>query len=793
MNSPEKPLISFSGERIELHSPTALPAASAYLWNRNTLLNVNCRGFVSALHMQPEPARYSYGPNMEATTFAQPEQPYYAHHPGRFFYLKDTRSSELFSAPYEPVRRRPERFLFSAGPRDICWQLQFQGIGLEISLSLPEADSVERWHLRVSNHSAQSRDIALYPAFTLGYMSWMNQGAAYHPQLGAVIGKRVTPYQHLSDYPQVKAAKDLTFLLHDQTPNSWETRREVFEGEGGPHAPAAINADSLSNGTANYTTPIAALHYALTLAPGAQHEFRFLFGPAKDEAEISRIRQQYLPSRKGSDSECGGGHPLTTLQSQSPDQAFDHFLNTWLPRQVFYHADCNRFTTDPQTRNYLQDNMGAAYLAPSLARAAFITALSQQENSGALPDGILLNDQATLKYINQVPHSDHCLWLPLCLEAYLDESDDYALLGEAVPSRGNTNEKTSVYQRVCAALDYLWGRRDQRGLVYIEQGDWCDPMNMVGPAGIGVSGWLSIALVHALQVWAQICRCHGDSDSAERYAAYAAELAAVCNDTLWDGQWYARGITDGGRRFGTQADTEGRIYLNPQSWALLARIADDAQTEALLSAVDRELGTPWGLAMLAPAYTAMQEDIGRITQKFPGSAENGSIYNHAAMFFIHALYKIGRHDQAFHWLRTMLPGPDVDDLLRRGQLPNFLPNYYRGAWRQFPEEAGRSSGLFNTGTAAWYYRVVIEQLYGLRGCREGLRLQPGLPSHWQSASVTRRFRGAILNITYQREAHCSEPRYAVDGQALPTPLITNITPRQTCQVIITLPSEEPSP
>ena len=88
-------------------------------------------------------------------------------------------------------------------------------------------------------------------------------------------------------------------------------------------------------------------------------------------------------------------------------------------RQVYYHGDVNRLTTDPQTRNLLQDHMGMAYLQPRTARAALLRALSQQEASGAMPDGILLVEGAQLKYINQIPHTDHCVWLPIFLQAYL--------------------------------------------------------------------------------------------------------------------------------------------------------------------------------------------------------------------------------------------------------------------------------------------------------------------------------------------------------------------------------------
>ena len=69
-------------------------------------------------------------------------------------------------------------------------------------------------------------------------------------------------------------------------------------------------------------------------------------------------------------------------------------MNHWLSRQIYYHGETNRLSTDPQTRNYLQDNMGMGYIKPNITRNAFITALSQQEFSGSMPDGILIEEGA---------------------------------------------------------------------------------------------------------------------------------------------------------------------------------------------------------------------------------------------------------------------------------------------------------------------------------------------------------------------------------------------------------------
>ena len=115
--------------------------------------------------------------------------------------------------------------------------------------------------------------------------------------------------------------------------------------------------------------------------------------------------------------------------STTPDADFDNFVNHWLPRQVFYHGDVNRLSTDPQTRNYLQDQLGMAYIAPQryaccppACAAAAGTPTDRCRTASCSIEG------AELKYINQVPHADHCVWLPVCLQAYLDETADFALL-----------------------------------------------------------------------------------------------------------------------------------------------------------------------------------------------------------------------------------------------------------------------------------------------------------------------------------------------------------------------------
>ena len=778
------------GRCFSIDSSTAMPHASSFLWNRRMMVQATCRGFATAQFMQPEPAKYAHAPTLEARSFMQPEQPYYAHHPGRFCYIKDEDDGALFSVPYEPVRALPEEFAFEVTADAITWRILQRGIEVEWRLTLSVEDVVELWTLRVRNRSGRTRRLSLYPYFPVGYLSWMNQSARYRQDLGGIVCNSITPYQKVEDYFLQRDFKDRTFLLHENAADAWESCQAGFEGEGGLHAPSAITAAArLRGGDADYEMPTAALQYQVVLEDGETRCDRFLFGPARDDAEIVSLRTRYL-------SEAGFAQAATDyaaylqaghgcIELATPDPWLDAFVNHWLPRQVYYHGDVNRLTTDPQTRNLLQDHMGMVYLQPRTARAAFLQALSQQEASGAMPDGILLVEGAQLKYINQIPHTDHCVWLPVFLQAYLDETGDDALL--EVPVTDHAGNALTVAERVDAAMRWLLTARDARGLCYIAQGDWCDPMNMVGYKGRGVSGWLTLATAHALQLWADIRARTGADALAQAFRQGAADCNAAMNQHLWDGQWYARGITDDDVVFGTQADVEGRIFLNPQSWALLSNAADPLRQQQLLDSVDAYLMSPYGAALVEPPYTGMREDVGRVTQKFPGSAENGSVYNHAAAFYLHALYHVGDADRAWRVVRAMLPGPDADDLLQRGQLPVFVPNYYRGDWRGHPRTAGRSSQLFNTGTASWLYRCLVEGLFGLRGEGDALRIAPQLPSHWQTASVVRRFRGARFEMQVRRVAGLQAMQVRVNGEVLQEPLLRGIEADQDYRVEVDLP------
>lgn len=773
---------SEDGAEVHLTSPTQLPHASGFLWNKQLLARFTCRGYAQVQFMQPEPTSYSRGPVLEATTFLQPELGHYAHHPGRFVYIRDDHSGEHFSVPYEPVRRPANEFRFTVGDRRIDWHLDQDGLIIDWSVELGTDDPIEIWTLAVQNSGASTRELSIFPVFSIGYLSWLSQEAGYSAPENAIVARAVPPYQKLDDYPRVRDQKTWTFLSANETPTAYETVQALFEGEGGLANPDALKDPRLGGHDAAYETPIAAMQFGKRLESQHKATIRLIFGATDSLEDIQRLREKYLkPSPRALGPTLS--RPGALSGQRTPERRLDHFTNHWLVRQVNFHGELNRLTTDPQTRNFLQDALGQLFIDPERTARAIRLTLSQQQADGGLPDGVLLTPQAELKYINQVPHTDHAVWLPLVVEAYVMETGNVAFVDEIIESKCDAK---TIFERIDAAIESLLRNLDSRHLSLIAQGDWCDPMNMVGHKGRGISGWLSMATIYAIRCWKTVCTNMGRTKRVDAHERRALDIRKAINENLWANDRYARGITDDGRRFGVAEDHEGRVFLNTQSWALLAGVSDVEQTTRLIETVERELQTPFGPMMLSPPFTEMVEDIGRVTQKHPGYAENGSIYNHATMFYIFALYQIRRSDLAFETLMKSIPGFDENDLRQRGQLPVFMPNYYRGAVDRFPRTAGRSSQLIHTGAASWCYRIVIEYLFGLRGTQDGLLVDPQLPASWQTAAVTRHFRDARFDFVFERQS--SGFSLVVDGIRLDSQVIRDIQPGHRYSVIVGLPA-----
>ena len=725
------------GARWNLRSPTDMPKAAGTLCNRHLRIDAGCRGYLATRATESHAAQGL----------------------GRFVYLKDEATGELYSAPYEPVRKEPEQFNFCVGLNEITWDSVFDGLDVRLQLSLPEDDAVELWQVTVANRATVARSISVYPCFLLAQLSEQHRSAEYRPDLEGIVASfavaDTAPEPLAGEFLEGSYRQVKSFVLHERPPVAWQVRRALFEGEGGLHNPDALRAEELGCDDARqYDVPLAALQYRLQLPPGGEDTLRFMVGDATDKRHIRRLRDRYLSAagfaRVQSMQQIDCDARANTLQIDTPDDSLNHFVNHWLPRQL---ASANGADDDD-----LQWRIALVYSHPARARGEFLAALQRRPGKKDNATGALYR-----------PPNSGIGWV-LFLRAYLAESADTALLRETMV--GTDGVAISVFERVNNAMHDLLGRLDRHGLLHTTQ-----------PGAGGACANESLSAAYALELWATICeRDIRLLSVAGQYREGAEALRQAVNQHLWDGRWYARGITRYGATYGVSDDREGKIFLAPQSWALLAQQQDAHRRRLLLDAVDSQLVTTDGVMNLAPAFSQVRDDLSHISRSHPGLGENGSIHSLTAAHYAYSLYSAAEPERAFQVLRALIPGPDGERYRQRGQLPTFMPDAASGGGESFATRAGYSSGVASAAAASWTYLALIEGLLGVKGDREGLWINPQLPAHWPYARMVKKFRGATLYIAITRDVSVQGTSMSIDGVAQTESRIRNPEPGKRYQI-----------
>ena len=183
------------------------------------------------------------------------------------------------------------------------------------------------------------------------------------------------------------------------------------------------------------------------------------------------------------------------------------------------------------------------------------------------------------------------------------------------------------------------------------------------------------------------------------------------NQAAWNGNWYARALSRKGD-IGTKDSKGSKIYLNAQTWAVLADVADDEKLPELLRSVD-EMERDFGFPLNDPPYQIYDAHVGRMSGMLPGLFENGGVYCHATGFKILMDCKVGRASKALQTLKKIMPDSEKNPSSRSGAEPYVFTNCYS----THPGYYGKSYQSWTTGTSVWCLMGNIRRNHG---CEEGL-------------------------------------------------------------------------
>src|SRR5262249_37311294 len=185
-----------------------------------------------------------------------------------------------------------------------------------------------------------------------------------------------------------------------------------------------------------------------------------------------------------------------------------------------------------------------------------------------------------------------------------------------------------------------------------------------------------------------------------------------------------------------------------QSWAVIAGVADPQRARQAMAAVEEFLikGADRLILLFTPPFDAGSLHPGYIKGYVPGIRENGGQYTHAATWVVQATALLGQGTRAgelFDLLNPIRHAESPEDVARYKVEPYVVvADIY-----SLPPHTGRGGWTWYTGSAAWLYRVALENLLGFRLEGTRLRLRPCIPARWSGFQITFRHRSATYQIT----------------------------------------------
>ena len=654
----------------------------------------------------------------------------------RIFYIKDLENGKVYSPNrnFEDLRFSEYECHVGLGYQTLV--SKYRGLAVKITVTVPTEDYAEIVKVTVKNTGKKPRRLDGYYYTDIDAnltVHWAYGKGYYDEDFGGIL------YPH--DHFQKTDEYNTMFAKGSLPVKGYAVSEDDFFGVYGNKVfPEGIRRDTLpSEGTVFEENYCAAFQFELSLAPGQSRDYVFIAGVAQTPEEAQAVSDKYLSGEKFDEEikrqKETAEQYIDTFTCRTPDAYFDIMANVWTKRQLSLGKTWGR-VYGKGFRDVMQDIAAFVSLDPALARKQILYAMSHQYESG----NAIRMYEPDFTY----PYYDMPVWIFETVGQYIKESGDILILEEPVQYLDSDLSET-LFDHLKRGMKFLLTNRGKHDLVLWGGGDWNDSMNNAGMKLIGESVWLSIATVKALNEFIELLSfLHEKDDLIRYYLEEKDRLENAIEKHGYEKDHYIYGYADNGQKVGSYEANEGKIYLNPQTWAVLAHLKHG---EKALDTAEKLLRCDYGYLQNRPAYTKGIEALGRSTYFILGLIENASVYNHGVAFKIVADVVLGRNDAAYETFRMMrYDNPKHSD---SGVEPYAFSNMYIGPDSPFKQGFAPMSWI--TGTAGWMYRAMTEKILGVYASYHGLVCDPHIPSEWDAIEISRKYRGCTYHISIVRD------------------------------------------
>lgn len=743
------------------------------------------------------------------------------------FYVKDNNSEKYF--------------LVNESDGDDDWKSVI-GLGynslsknkLDINITqtyfIPREDNVLLVLLEIENTSNKPRNLSVF-----GQVEWNlgdaikteirpsdGLGGSQHNLYKKVYAKENIMYAEQTNWRSTANCEPWPFIGYLTTNmgiDSYETNAGIFFGHKKDWInPKSISESQLSNSDFNNYDeyPLGVIEKGISLAPKESKKMVFMLGMERGKQDINKTKTKYtkIENVEKALKEVKGFYLdflSNSLAIETPDKENDRIINVWSQyhwRQFLkkdlntgslgasfwtYGIEGDRLAVHPEQFLVGQD---MDLLKNSLEN---ITLINQNpdlsKNILSMSPSAMLNSDLNetwppkeVPYGHSSPHHHHIWAFLFSTYYYLLESGDFEYLKKELPYiDGSTG---TVFEHIEKAFDITLKGLDNRGLFKIAKnvGDWMDEFTKISKDGNAESIMLSAQVAYLLKNFSEIAKKVDKDDVSANWMAKYDLIKTAVNKYGWDGDWYIRAFSDrepGFQPVGSNLNEEGKIYLNAQSWPILAGIATTDRTEKSLASVKKYLSSDYGPLVFWPSYSKYVDYVGTQSIYSPGF-RNGNIYFRPAGWAIIAAAmsnKIDLANELYNKASLSERSRDIDTYLLE---PYAYPENYIGPDHQRKGE-GQFHWCFGEGTA-WMWYSYVGYILGVRAELDGLLIDPKIPKDWDGFKVTKPFREATFEIEVKNPNHVSSgiKWIKVDGKKIKGNKLISPRDNQTHKVEVML-------
>lgn len=688
--------------------------------------------------------------------------------PGHYVYIRDNDNEDYWSVSWQPVGKSLEEAKYTCrhGMSYSVYECDYSKIKAKQTLVVPLNDSVELWDVVIKNEDDKPRNLSLfsYCEFSFHHINIDNQNF------------QMSMYCSGSSYDAGIIEYDLfyeefgfQYFASNFEPDGFDCLRDKFIGAYRTEDnPVAVEKGQCGGSFELGNNHCGSLQKNITLQPGEEVRVVFMLGEGNREAgKAAKEKYSNLKTvdKVYEDLKAYWDNKFSKLQISTPNEGMNTLINTWTLYQSEINVMFSRFASFIEVggrvglgyRDTAQDAMTIPHSNPEKCKQRIVELLRGLVSQGyglhlfqpewfepdvevkpfKSPTVIPEPDKDSIVHGLKDACSDDALWLIASIVEYIKETGEVDFADEVITYADGG--EGSVYEHMMKILDFSAEQVGATGICKGLRADWNDCLNLGG----GESALVSFLHFWALENFLELAKYLGREADVKKYTEMADKVKKVCNDELWDGKWFIRGITKNGKKIGTQQDKEGKVHLESNSWAVLSGAADYDKGIAAMDSVDEYLYTPWGIMLNAPSFTVPDDDIGFVTRVYPGVKENGAVFSHPNPWAWAAECKLGRGDRAMKFYDALCPYYQNDKIEIREAEPYSYCQFIMGKEHT---AHGRARHPFMTGTGGWAYFSATRYMMGMRPQFDYLEIDPCIPADWKEFSMMREWRGARYDI-----------------------------------------------